>query len=224
MKTFGTSATSSATQSNKINALVPYISCLETLDRLSPGLQTREPAGRGKAKTLEVLIQVNTPGEPTKAGLDPDEVEPFIRTIAGLDALKVRGLMTIGLNAEPEVASLRLACLREIRQDGIREENIEGVAMEELSDGHDRRPRSGDRGGPRPRRVGSAIFGSRPRFNHPGGSATDDREGPWLPGALRSNRLCLIGRALPGESDPEPLLPLPRPRARSSRTSPITMQ
>jgi len=76
-------------QSNKINALVPYISCLETLDRLSLARKLENRLAR-EGETLEVLVQVNTSGEPTKAGLDPDEVEPFIRTIAGLDALKVR--------------------------------------------------------------------------------------------------------------------------------------
>ena len=146
-------------QSNKINALVPYISCLETLDRLSLARKLENRLAR-EGETLEVLIQVNTSGEPTKAGLDPDEVEPFIRTIAGLDALKVRGLMTIGLNAEPEVARPSLASLREIA-GRIREENIEGVAMEELSMGMTGDLEVAIEEGSTIVRVGSAIFGAR---------------------------------------------------------------
>ena len=152
-------------QSNKINALVPYISCLETLDRLSLARKLENRLAR-EGETLEVLVQVNTSGEPTKAGLDPDEVEPFIRTIAGLDALKVRGLMTIGLNAEPEVARPSLASLREIA-GRIREENIEGVAMEELSMGMTGDLEVAIEEGSTIVRVGSAIFGSRPPLQSP---------------------------------------------------------
>ncbi|HMX70534.1 MAG TPA: YggS family pyridoxal phosphate-dependent enzyme [Solirubrobacterales bacterium] len=152
-------------QSNKINALVPYISCLETLDRLSLARKLQNRLA-GEGETLEVLVQVNTSGEPTKAGLDPDEVEPFIRTIAGLDALKVRGLMTIGLNAEPEVARPSLASLREIA-GRIREENIEGVAMEELSMGMTGDLEVAIEEGSTIVRVGSAIFGSRPPLQSP---------------------------------------------------------
>lgn len=152
-------------QSNKINALVPYISCLETLDRLSLARKLQNRLAR-EGETLEVLVQVNTSGEPTKAGLDPDEVEPFIRTIAGLDALKVRGLMTIGLNAEPEVARPSLASLREIA-GRIREENIEGVAMEELSMGMTGDLEVAIEEGSTIVRVGSAIFGSRPPLQSP---------------------------------------------------------
>jgi pyridoxal phosphate enzyme (YggS family) len=151
-------------QSNKINALVPYISCLETLDRLSLARKLQNRLA-GEGETLEVLVQVNTSGEPTKAGLDPDEVEPFIRTIAGLDALKVRG-MTIGLNAEPEVARPSLASLREIA-GRIREENIEGVAMEELSMGMTGDLEVAIEEGSTIVRVGSAIFGSRPPLQSP---------------------------------------------------------
>ena len=152
-------------QSNKINALVPYISCLETLVRLSLARKLQNRLA-GEGETLEVLVQVNTSGEPTKAGLDPDEVEPFIRTIAGLDALKVRGLMTIGLNAEPEVARPSLASLREIA-GRIREENIEGVAMEELSMGMTGDLEVAIEEGSTIVRVGSAIFGSRPPLQSP---------------------------------------------------------
>ncbi|MCB0869827.1 MAG: YggS family pyridoxal phosphate-dependent enzyme [Solirubrobacterales bacterium] len=146
-------------QSNKVNALVPYISCLQTLDRLSLARKLQNRLER-EGETLEVLIQVNTSGEQTKAGLDPDEVEPFIRTIAGLDALKIRGLMTIGLNAEPEVARPSLTSLREIA-DRIREENIEGVEMTELSMGMTGDLEVAIEEGSTIVRVGSAIFGAR---------------------------------------------------------------
>jgi pyridoxal phosphate enzyme (YggS family) len=146
-------------QSNKVNAIVPYISCLETLDRLSLARKLANRLER-EGQTLEVLIQVNTSGEETKAGLDPDEVEPFIRTVAGLEVLKIRGLMTIGLNAEPEVARPSLASLRQIA-DRVREQNIDGVEMNELSMGMTGDLEVAIEEGSTIVRVGSAIFGSR---------------------------------------------------------------
>ena len=146
-------------QSNKVSALVPYVSCIETLDRLSLARKLNNRLER-EGETLEVLIQVNTSGEETKAGLEPDEVEPFIRTVAGLKALKIRGLMTIGLNAEPEVARPSLALLRETAER-IREENIDGVAMDELSMGMTGDLEVAIEEGSTIVRVGSAIFGAR---------------------------------------------------------------
>jgi pyridoxal phosphate enzyme (YggS family) len=146
-------------QSNKINALVPYVSCLQTLDRMSLArkLQTRLER---EGETREVLIQVNTSGEESKFGLDPEDVEPFIRTIASLDRLEIRGLMTIGLNAEPEIARPSLAGLRQIA-DRIRELNLDRVEMRELSMGMTGDLEVAIEEGSTIVRVGSAIFGAR---------------------------------------------------------------
>lgn len=146
-------------QSNKINALIPYVSCLQTLDRMSLARKIQARLERD-GETREVLIQVNTSGEESKFGLDPDEVEPFIRTIASLDRLEIRGLMTIGLNAEPEVARPSLAGLRQIA-DRIRDLNLDGVEMRELSMGMTGDLEVAIEEGSTIVRVGSAIFGAR---------------------------------------------------------------
>jgi PLP dependent protein len=148
-------------QSNKINALLPYVSCLQTLDRMSLArkLQSKLEA---VGKQLDVLVQVNTSGEESKFGLDPDELPGFMKEVASLDALNVRGLMTIGLFTEDvELARPSLRRLRDLG-DQVREMNLEGVAMDELSMGM-----SGDlevaiEEGSTIVRVGSAIFGERP--------------------------------------------------------------
>ena len=146
-------------QSNKVNALVPYISCLQTLDRVSLARKLQNRLER-EGETLDVLVQVNTSGEETKAGLNPEDVEPFVRTISSYDALRIRGLMTIGLNAEPEVARPSLTRLREI-SEVIREGNIDGVEMKELSMGMTGDLEVAIEEGSTIVRVGSAIFGTR---------------------------------------------------------------
>lgn len=148
-------------QSNKVNALVPYVSCIESLDRLSLADRLQKRLER-EGETMEVLIQVNTSGEGSKFGIEPDAAVGFVREVAQRDALRVRGLMTIGLFTEdPDVARPSLAALRETA-DRVREEGIDGVEMAELSMGM-----SGDlevaiAEGATIVRVGSAVFGERP--------------------------------------------------------------
>lgn len=148
-------------QSNKVNALVPYVSCIESLDRLSLADRLQKRLER-EGETMEVLIQVNTSGEESKFGIEPDDAVGFVREVAQRDALRVRGLMTIGLFTEdPDVARPSLAALRETA-DRVREEGIDGVEMAELSMGM-----SGDlevaiAEGATIVRVGSAVFGERP--------------------------------------------------------------
>lgn len=148
-------------QSNKVNALVPYVSCIESLDRLSLADRLQKRLER-EGETMEVLIQVNTSGEESKFGIEPDDAVGFAREVAQRDALRVRGLMTIGLFTEdPEIARPSLAALRETAER-IREDGIDGVEMAELSMGM-----SGDlevaiAEGATIVRVGSAVFGDRP--------------------------------------------------------------
>lgn len=147
-------------QSNKINALLPYVSCIQSLDRLSLARKLDRKL-EAEGKSIEVLVQVNTSGEESKFGLDPAEVGAFMKEVSGMDTLVVRGLMTIGLNTEdPELARSSLRRLREVR-DEVRQMNLGTIEMTELSMGM-----SGDlevaiEEGSTIIRVGSAIFGSR---------------------------------------------------------------
>ncbi|MFF8789129.1 YggS family pyridoxal phosphate-dependent enzyme [Streptomyces sp. NPDC015125] len=50
---------------------------------------------------LQVCIQVNADGDPAKAGLAPDQLDPFLESVQGLRRLTVRGLMTIPRKAVP---------------------------------------------------------------------------------------------------------------------------
>lgn len=147
-------------QSNKVNALVPYVSCIESLDRLSLADRLQKRLER-EGETREVLIQVNTSGEESKFGIEPAGAIEFVREVASRDALRIRGLMTIGLFAEdPEASRPSLRALRDTAER-VREAAIAGVEMAELSMGM-----SGDlevaiEEGATIVRVGSAVFGER---------------------------------------------------------------
>ena len=147
-------------QSNKINALVPYVSCIQSLDRLSLARKLQARLER-EGETREVLLQVNTSGEDSKFGLSPEGLADFATEVSRMDALRIRGLMTIGLFTDDvELARPSLRRLRELG-DQVRQLNLDGVRMDELSMGM-----SGDlevaiEEGATIVRVGSAVFGSR---------------------------------------------------------------
>ena len=104
---------------------------------------------------------MNTSREQSKFGLDPADLEAFATEVSRLDRLRIRGLMTIGLfTDDPDLARPSLRQLREL-SDRVRELNLEGVEMNELSMGM-----SGDlevaiEEGATIVRVGTAIFGDR---------------------------------------------------------------
>lgn len=148
-------------QSNKINALLPYVSCIQTLDRMSLANKLQKKL-EAEGRQIEVLLQANTSGEDSKSGVAPEDLPAFAEEVSRLDALKVRGLMTIGLFTEDlELARPSLARLRELT-DQVAQMGLEGLEMKELSMGM-----SGDlevaiEEGSTIVRVGSAIFGTRP--------------------------------------------------------------
>ena len=148
-------------QSNKINALVPYVSCIQSLDRLSLAKKLQAKLDR-EGEQLDVLLQVNTSGEESKSGQEPAALAEFTREVSRMDALRIFGLITIGLfTDDPELARPSLTRLKELR-DEVRQMNLDGVAMDELSMGM-----SGDlevavEEGSTIVRVGTAIFGARP--------------------------------------------------------------
>lgn len=153
-------------QSNKVRYLVRHgVQCLHSLDRWSLASRLERRLIQ-EGRSLDVLIQVNSSGEKSKFGVSPEEAEAFVRRVAGLERLKIRGLMTIGLFSREE--DLVRACYRRLRElrDHLDALHLPGVEMKELSMGM-----SGDlewaiAEGATIVRVGTAVFGPRPYPDH----------------------------------------------------------
>lgn len=104
-------------QSNKARrALVTFdvihsvdsVELAQRLDRLA-----REVRAAGPTARYPVLLQVNVDADPAKAGLAPAALPAALEAIAALDALDVRGLMTIGrFTTDPDVARPTFTALR----------------------------------------------------------------------------------------------------------------
>lgn len=108
---------------------------------------------------LKVFLQVNTSGEESKSGVEPDKLLDFAKFVKNeCDKVKIAGLMTIGkLNGDPVVDFTKLVELRKLlaKELGMKEEELE------LSMGMSGDFEKAIECGSTNVRVGSSIFGSR---------------------------------------------------------------
>jgi PLP dependent protein len=134
----------------------------EKLDRAATAADGQASASdRGASACLPVLIEVNLGGEASKSGVAPDRALELARSISTLQALSLRGLMTVPpVSDNPEGARPYFSRLRELRKV-IDSAHLPGVSMDELSMGmsHDFEVAIDE--GATMVRVGSAIFGPR---------------------------------------------------------------
>jgi pyridoxal phosphate enzyme (YggS family) len=149
-------------QSNKAKYAVKLFDLIHSVDSFKLAKELNRRAG-SLGKVQKILIQVNVSGEATKSGIDTAQAIELVRRIATLESLAVYGLMTMPpfFNA-PEKVRPYFKALKDL-QNHIREEAIANVNMAELSMGM-----SGDfevaiAEGATLVRVGTAIFGERPK-------------------------------------------------------------
>jgi pyridoxal phosphate enzyme (YggS family) len=148
-------------QTNKAKAVARFAHEFQALDslRVAEALDRRLGAeGRG----LDVMVQVNTSGEPGKFGLPPDEVAGFVARLPTFATLRVRGLMTLAVFSADAARVRRCFAMLRVLRDRLRQQAPDDLALGELSMGM-----SGDfeiaiEEGATVVRVGQAIFGPRP--------------------------------------------------------------
>ena len=145
-------------QTNKAKAVAEFAAEFQALDslRLATELDRRLQArGRG----LDVMIEVDTSGEPTKFGVPPEEVPALVRQLRACSSLRLTGLMTIAANT-PDRAAVAV-CFDALAALRARLRDEHGGGCDELSMGM-----SGDfdlaiERGATCVRVGTALFGVR---------------------------------------------------------------
>lgn len=148
-------------QSNKVKYLPGIVSMIHTVDRLSLAQEIDRQWRAKLAASCDILVQVNVSGEATKSGTTTSEALELVRAIALLPNVRIRGLMTMPpFFDDPEAARPYFRELR-LLANQIRNTEILGVEMTELSMGM-----SGDfevaiEEGATLVRVGTAIFGER---------------------------------------------------------------
>lgn len=146
-------------QSNKTRLVAAHFDWAHTVDRLkiAQRLSEQRPAG---LVPLQVCIQVNIDGGATKAGVAPDEALALAREVAALPRLTLRGIMTIP-EPSPDIAAQRAVHQRaRALFDDLR---AAGLPLDTLSMGMTADLEAAVQAGSTMVRVGTAIFGGRPR-------------------------------------------------------------
>jgi PLP dependent protein len=128
-----------------------------TVDRLkiAQRLSEQRPA---HLPPLQVCIQVNVDGGPTKAGVPPNDALALAQAVTQLPGVRLRGLMCIPEPAPDFIAACAVFTRARALFDAI---NRDGLGMDTLSMGMSADLEAAVASGSSLVRVGSAIFGSR---------------------------------------------------------------
>ncbi len=144
-------------QSNKTRLVAAHFDWVHTIDRLKIAQRLSEQRPP-ELPPLQVCIQVNIDGGPTKAGVAPKEVQALAQEIAQLPRLKLRGLMTI---PEP-VADFAGQRALHMRTRALFDQlNEAGLQLDTLSMGMTADLEAAIAAGSTMVRIGTAIFGGR---------------------------------------------------------------
>ncbi len=144
-------------QSNKTRVVAEHFDWVHGLDRaqIARRLSAQRPP---HTPPLNICLQVRLEEEPSKGGTPPAEVPVLAEEVAGLERLRLRGLMCLPPHSEDPAAQRRW--FRQMREL-LEQLNRQGHALDTLSMGM-----SGDfevaiEEGATHVRIGTGIFGAR---------------------------------------------------------------
>jgi pyridoxal phosphate enzyme (YggS family) len=158
-------------QSNKARDAVSLFEMVQGVDSLALAQELQKQAEK-QARTLPILLEVNVAGESSKFGWNPGQLLESLAAINALSRLELHGFMTVAPYAtDPEKVRPVFRRLRELRDQAA--EQL-GAPLPVLSMGM-----SGDlevaiEEGATLVRVGTALFGERPKVVRPGGMTNDE--------------------------------------------------
>ena len=145
-------------QRNKVKYLAPFVYMIHGVDSERLAREIDKQAAKSERK-MPILLQVNTSGEESKFGCDPDDALALAEVIAGCEHLDFQGLMTLAAFLDdPEGVRPMFALLRNIR------ENLRsrlGLPLPHLSMGMTNDYSVAVEEGATLVRIGTALFGAR---------------------------------------------------------------
>ena len=147
-------------QTNKIRRALPHFQLFHGVDNGGLARQMDRIAGEFGGFP-RVLLEVNVSGEGTKFGFAPEALKAGIASLLALPHVQIAGLMTMApYSDDPEAARPVFASLRKLRDEL---EQQTGTPLPELSMGMSGDFEAAITEGSTIVRVGSALFGERPR-------------------------------------------------------------
>lgn len=147
-------------QTNKVKYIIDKVDMIHSVEslRLAEEINKRAAA---KSLVMDVLVEVNMAEEESKFGIQPERVEEFLRQIAPLPHIRVRGLMTVAPFVEnPKENRVYFRKMRELLVD-MNQKKIDNINMDVLSMGMTGDYEVAIEEGATIVRVGTGIFGER---------------------------------------------------------------
>ena len=147
-------------QKNKVKQVVGLASLIQSADSLEL-IRLIDKTALSRGIVQDILLEVNIGAEASKSGFSPEELPSALDSIARLDAVRVRGLMTI-----PPICSSRqeiepyFVQMKQLFID-ICGKKYDNIRMDFLSMGMSADYETAIACGANMVRVGSAIFGER---------------------------------------------------------------
>ena len=147
-------------QKNKVKQVVGLASLIQSADSLEL-IRLIDKTALSRCIVQDILLEVNIGAEASKSGFSPEELPSALDSIARLDAVRVRGLMTI-----PPICSSRqeiepyFVQMKQLFID-ICGKKYDNIRMDFLSMGMSADYETAIACGANMVRVGSAIFGER---------------------------------------------------------------
>jgi pyridoxal phosphate enzyme (YggS family) len=146
-------------QGNKARPAAAQFAWIESIDRVA--IAERLSATRdAQQDPLDVCVQVNISAETTKSGVAPGTALALARAVASLPRLKLRGFMGI---AAPTADSARQRAQFRLLRELLAAAKAEGLMLDTLSMGMSADLEAAIAEGATLVRIGSALFGPRPR-------------------------------------------------------------
>jgi pyridoxal phosphate enzyme (YggS family) len=79
-------------QRNKVKRALGLFSMIQSIDKVETALEIEKRA----VSPVDILVEINASGEPTKSGVPPEELFGLVDKLKPLRMIQIRGVMTIG--------------------------------------------------------------------------------------------------------------------------------
>lgn len=147
-------------QTNKVKYIIDKVELIHSVESIKLAEEINKQAKKHNL-VMDVLVEVNMADEESKFGVKPEETEGFIRELALMDNIRVRGLMTVAPNVENgEENRVYFRNMKQLLVD-INAKNINNINMDILSMGMTGDYETAVEEGATIVRVGTGIFGKR---------------------------------------------------------------
>jgi PLP dependent protein len=152
-------------QSNKARKAAAHFDAIHSVDD-SALVAKLEEAAAAAGRRLELLVQVDLAGEPTKRGVPPERLAAVLAAARGSSAIRLTGLMLLPpAVADPEASRPHFAALRRLRDDLVAH-GQDASTLAQLSMGMSHDYEVAIEEGATLVRVGTAVFGPRGPIPH----------------------------------------------------------